>query len=200
MIETNRLFKATAMPDSDWWHALWPDPRKLIRDLGIRAGMVAIDLGCGDGYFTAPLSDLLGGHLYALDLDPAMLESTRREIERIGATACHLFEADILDVERVVPEKADYVLIANTFHGVPDKADVARKVAIVLKPHGQFAIINWYPKPREETLVLGKPRGPATGLRMSPDDTRLAVESGGLRFSRLVELPPYHYASVFEKR
>ena len=57
--------------------------------------------------------------------------------------------------------------------------------------------MNWYPRPREETTVLGEPRGPRTDLRMSPEQTIKAVEAGGLRLAEMVEVPPYHYGAVF---
>jgi hypothetical protein len=34
---------------------------------------------------------------------------------------------------------------------------------------------------------------------MSPDQTIEAVEAGGLKLARLVEVPPYHYGAVFER-
>ena len=72
-----------------------------------------------------------------------------------------------------------------------------RAVAAVLNPRGQFAIVNWYPLPRERTVVLGKPRGPKTEMRMSPDEARLIVEPAGFTLARFVELPPFHCGAVF---
>jgi hypothetical protein len=34
---------------------------------------------------------------------------------------------------------------------------------------------------------------------MSPGQTIKSVEAGGLLFAELVELPPYHYAVIFER-
>jgi hypothetical protein len=72
-------------------------------------------------------------------------------------------------------------------------------VRATLRPAGHFAIINWHQRPREETVILGEPRGPKTELRLSPQQTIDAVESSGLKLARLVELPPYHYGAVFEQ-
>lgn len=193
------FFDATAMPDRDWWQVLWPDPEHVLRQLGVTGGMTVVDLCCGDGYFTAPLSKLVDGRVYAIDIDPVMLGRTRAEVLHLGAPDCALVEADARDVDRVIPAMVDYVLIANTFHGVPDRMALTVSVSHVLKAGGVFAIINWHPAPRETTLVLGKPRGPPTGLRMSPAETRRAVEPAGFRLDRIVELPPYHYAAIFIK-
>jgi hypothetical protein len=32
---------------------------------------------------------------------------------------------------------------------------------------------------------------------MSADETTAAIEAGGLERTRLIEVPPYHYAAVF---
>ena len=68
-----------------------------------------------------------------------------------------------------------------------------------LKPGGRFAIVNWHARPREETTILGEPRGPATELRITPETTIGAVTPAGFRLNGIVELPPYHYGAVFER-
>jgi SAM-dependent methyltransferase len=92
----------------------------------------------------------------------------------------------------------DWVLMANTFHGVPDKARLARAVATVLKPDGRFAVMKWHRRPREETMVLGQPRGPATETRMAPEEVTAAVAPAGLRPRSVIDVLPYHYAATFE--
>ena len=52
-----RLFPATLMPDSDWWHALWPNPDAVLRNVGIKPGKRVVDLCCGDGHFTRPMCE-----------------------------------------------------------------------------------------------------------------------------------------------
>lgn len=187
------------MPDRDWWSALWPDPEAALRSLGIRRGMTVLDLCCGDGYFTAPLAKIVGRHVVALDIDPRMLEQARREAAWQGAVVAQWICSDARDLARLVPEPLDYVLMANTFHGVPDQAGLARAVPEVLKVGGRFAIVNWHARPREETTLLGKPRGPRTEMRMTPDALRGLVEPVGFKLTKLVELPPYHYGAVFRK-
>jgi len=130
------FFPATAMPDNAWWSALWPDPDGIVRTLGIEAGMTVVDLCCGDGYFTAPLAELVNGNVYALDIDPEMLNQARSEVEWRGASVAEWLCADARDIAGLVPHEIDYVLIANTFHGVPDKTALAQAVWRVLKAGG----------------------------------------------------------------
>jgi SAM-dependent methyltransferase len=191
-----RRFPATLMPDRDWWQALWPDPDRVVRTLRIEAGMTVIDLACGDGYFTAAIARRTApAEVTGFDLDAAMLDQAQAACR--GLPNCRWVSGDAMQLSRLIRVPVDYVLLANTLHGVPDKLGLSRQVAAVLKPAGRFAVVNWQPLPREATTVLGEPRGPVTELRMSHEQTCAAVEAAGFACEELRELPPYHYAVVF---
>ena len=196
MMIQDRLFPATGMPDRNWWHALWPDPDGVVRALRIEPGMTVVDLGCGYGYFTAAIGRRVGpGRVIGFDLDSEMLEQAQAACE--GVANCDWLLGDAMELSHLLGAPADYVLIANTFHGVPDKTALAREVAMALKPGGRFAVVNWHSLPREETTVLDQPRGPSTELRMSPEQTRAVAEPAGFTLETLIELPPYHYGAIF---
>jgi ubiquinone/menaquinone biosynthesis C-methylase UbiE len=193
------FFEGTGMPAPGWWEALWPDPAKVLRDVGVNADMDVVDLCSGDGWFTFPLSRIARS-VIAIDIDAALLEAAKVRItERGGAPNCIFVEADAYNIEKVVRQPVDHVFLANAFHGVPDKPRLARAVHNVLKPGGLFAVVSWYARPRDETTVLGAPRGPTTELRMTPEQTIAGVEPGGLKFRNRVDVSPYHYGAVFER-
>jgi len=192
------LFPSTLMPDRDWWQTLWPDPTGVLRAVGIETGMQVVDLCCGDGYFTAPMCKLVHpGAVYALDLDDDLLSQAKQACR--NDENFHAILGDASDLATLLPDPVDFVFIANTFHGVPDKTHLSRSVYEVLQPEGRFAIVNWHKHPREETTVLGEPRGPRTELRMTPEDVRQVVEPAGFKLVEVVEVGPYHYGSVFIK-
>jgi ubiquinone/menaquinone biosynthesis C-methylase UbiE len=192
------FFEGTDMPDPGWWEALWPDPAQVISGVGVAPGMTVVDLCSGDGWFTMQLSKI-AREVIAIDIDGKLLETARVRLTESGRTNCTFIEADAYDVATVVRDRVDHVFMANAFHGVPDKPRLARVVHDVLKPGGVFAVVNWHSQPRERTTVLGEPRGPATELRLRPDETTAAVESSGLTLKEQVEVPPYHYAVVFKR-
>jgi SAM-dependent methyltransferase len=187
------------MPDTDWWHALWPRPREVLERLSLTSDAVVADLCCGDGLFTLPLARMVES-VVAIDLDPATLSVAQDRAHSEGISNCTFIVGDAYDLERLVPGgRVDVVMIANTFHGVPDTARLVRAVAAVLKPGGRFVVINWHRRPREETTVWGQPRGPKTEMRMTPEEVGVGVAGAGLRWVAVVELPPYHYAAIFGK-
>jgi len=111
---------------------------------------------------------------------------------------CEFILGDAYDIAKLAGP-ADFVFMANAFHGVPDRNRLAKAVGAALKTDGQFAIVNWHKRPREETPILGEPRGPKTELRMAPEETIKTVEVGDLKFIKVVEIPPYHYSVVFRR-
>lgn len=199
MTDDGGVFPATAMPDPAWWEVLWPEPEQVVAALGAGAAMAAVDLCCGDGRFTLALARRCR-RVVAIDIDPGLLALTRFRLSAAGAAAnCDCIEGDARAVAALVAQPVDFVLMANTFHGVPDQGALARSVGSILTPGGRFAIVNWHRRPREETTVAGAPRGPRTELRMTPDDVAAVVAPSGLVPERVVELPPWHYGMVFAK-
>jgi SAM-dependent methyltransferase len=191
------FFQGAEMPTAGWWEALWPDPSDVLAKVGLQAGMDVIDLCSGDGWFTLKIAKI-ARHVSAIDIDPNLLQVARHRLMESGVTNCDFIVGDAYDITKLAGP-ADFVFMANAFHGVPDRSRLAQAVASALKAAGYFAIINWHKRPREETPILGEARGPKTELRMSPEETIKSVAGQGLKLTKIVEVPPYHYGVVFTR-
>jgi ubiquinone/menaquinone biosynthesis C-methylase UbiE len=192
------FFEGTEMPTAGWWEALWPDPVSVLTAVGVKPGMEVIDLCSGDGWFTLQIAKI-ARHVVAIDIDPALLEVARARLKESGVSNCEFLAGDAYQLASLAPRVVDFVFMANAFHGVPDRPRLAGSVREVLKPNGCFAIVNWHQHLREQTTVLGEPRGPRTELRLSPAETVEAVAAGGLTHIGTVEVLPYHYGALFER-
>lgn len=190
------FFEGTEMPTAGWWEALWPNPGWVIAAVGIDGGMDVIDLCCGDGWFTLHTAKV-ARRVIAVDIDPEILQVAQHRLTQAAIYNCDFVVGNAYRLQNLAPRNVDFVFMANAFHGVHDKPRLVRAVSAVLKAGGRFAIVNWHQRPREETTVLGEPRGPSTGLRLSPEQTMETVEAGGLTLVRRMEIPPYHYGLVF---
>lgn len=199
MTDIPGFFQGTGMPDPGWWEALWPEPAKVLAGLGLHADMAVIDLCSGDGWFTLQIARI-ARQVTAIDIDGGLLETARIRLEESGFAHCRFITADAYDIAARVSDPVDFVFLANAFHGVPDRPRLSRAIRSVLKPAGRLAIVNWHALPREQTQVLGQPRGPATELRMTPAETVADVEPAGFTTLRVVEMPPYHYGVIFAKK
>jgi len=192
------FFEGTEMPTAGWWETLWPNPAGVLEAVGLKQNMDAIDLCCGDGWFTLEMSKV-AHRVLAIDIDRKMLDVARERLIKAGITNCKFVKGDAYELPMLAASKVDLVFMANAFHGVPDQPRLVIAVLKTLRSVGRFAIVNWHQRPRNETTIMGEPRGPKTELRMTPEQTIKSVEAGNLLFAELVELPPYHYATIFKR-
>lgn len=192
------FFQGTEMPDAGWWEALWPNPWQVLADVGLTPGIEVIDLCSGDGWFTLQIAKI-SRHVFAIDIDAKLLNVARQRFLENGVTNCDFIEGDAYDLAKLVPHPVDFVFMANAFHGVPERTRLARSVEASLKPDGLFAVVNWHTRPRDETKILGEPRGPRTELRIGAEQTIKETALSGLKLVTVVEIPPYHYAAIFKK-
>jgi len=194
-------FENTGQPDWDWWGRLWPTPAATLRRLGISSGDRVAEVGCGNGYFALPAARITDpAETYAIDLNESLLAELQHLADQRGIDNVVPVFADARDLADSLDTAVDVLVLANTFHGIDAPEKVVREAAAVLAPGGRFVVVNWHDQPRESTTVLGEPRGPPTALRLSPDETE-AIVTAASPFSLVTqhELPPYHYAAVFER-
>jgi SAM-dependent methyltransferase len=194
-------FRNTRQPDWDWWGRLWPTPGATLRRLGVESGDSLVEVGAGNGFFALPAARIADpAPVYALDLDDGLLDELDHLAGRQGIDNVVTVRGDARDLSRHLPDPVDVVLFGNAFHGVGDPAAFVREANDALVPGGRFVVVNWHDRVREETTVAGEPRGPPTDLRLSPGETEDTVlEAADLELADRIDLPPYHYALVFER-
>ena len=119
------------------------DPGRILRGL-VRPGDTAVDLGCGPGFFTLPLAEMVGdgGRVIAVDLQPAMLEKTQARAAARGLTSritSHECSAGSLRLEDV---RADFALAFWMVHEVPDTGHFLDEVHALLKDGARLLIVE----------------------------------------------------------
>lgn len=194
-------FSDTGQPDWDWWGRLWPTPGETLRTLGVSAGDSVVDIGSGNGYLTLPAARIVDpAPVYALDIDTELLTEVERLAERQSVENVVPVVGDARSLPEHLPEPVDVALIANVFHGIDNQPPFVHGTVEALAEGGRFIVVNWRDRSRSETTVGGEPRGPPTDRRLPPTETRAVIQgASNLSLLREVDLPPYHYALVFER-
>ena len=146
----------------------------MLRATGVSAGQVVVDLGAGPGFFTLPAARMVGsgGRVYAVDVEPPMLDLCRHRAKEAGLTnveTVHSAETHI-----PLPDAtADRVLIAFVLHEADDVAAMLREAARLLRPGGEIAVAEWL-------KAEGTP-GPPLDHRIGEDDLTHYAAQAGLR-------------------
>ncbi|MEF8814974.1 MAG: class I SAM-dependent methyltransferase, partial [Halovenus sp.] len=194
-------FQNTGQPDWDWWSKLWPTPGATLRTLGVESGESVAEVGCGSGYFALPAARIAESEpVYALDLDGALLDELEHLADQQGIENVVPIHGDARNLPSALPARVDTLVVANTLHGVDDQPGFIRQAFRAIEPGGRLLVVNWHDRPRETTTVAGEPRGPPTGLRMTPAETEdMVLSAAAFTLDRQVELPPHHYALVFTR-
>ena len=160
-------------------------------ELGIGDASVVADLGAGGGWFTIRLARRVGpnGKVFAEDIQPEMIESIRRRVEREALTNVHPVLGTATDPN--LKEPVDAVLIVDTYHEMEAPVVLLRNVAKALKPNGRVGII-------EHTKNGGGP-GPSMEERVDPERIIRDATAAGLRLHARPTFLRYQYLLVFKK-
>ncbi len=111
----------------------------------IRPGDTVIDFGCGPGYFTTAMAKLTGpeGKVWAVDLQPEMLEKVNKKCRAMGLSAivtCHPCSEHAVDLDSAV--QADFMLAYYMVHEIPDNQAFFEQAYPLLKPGGRFLVVE----------------------------------------------------------
>jgi ubiquinone/menaquinone biosynthesis C-methylase UbiE len=153
-----------------------------------------IEFGCGYGTFTIPAAQHVGGQVFALDIEPGMVEITARKAKEAGLTNVVAMARDFAESGCGRPDASvDYAMLFNILH-IEDPIGLLKEAGRVLAPGGKTGIIHW----RSD---LETPRGPSLTIRPKPDQCREWGEQAGLEFVRFETLCccAWHWGLVMQK-
>ena len=145
---------------------LFQSPSRLLTGL-VGPGDTAVDFGCGPGFFTLPMAEMVGpeGRVVAVDLQAEMLEKLRLRAERAGLAArirLHQCAADTIGQV----EPADFALAFYMVHEVPDAEHFLREVHGVLKEGGRLLLVE--PKAHVSAAAFRKTEDVAGTIGLKP--------------------------------
>ena len=164
----------------------WNNPREIVQSAGIAPGSRVAEIGCGSGWFTFELEHAIRprGIVYALDMQPAMLQilrAKRENWERVLTLPCRENEFELDDGE------VDAVFHANVLHECHEPEKHLLEVYRVLKSGGTLALIEWNWADEESQP------GPPNTQRIEPNDAKALVENAGFKVEELRDVGPYQY-------
>jgi ubiquinone/menaquinone biosynthesis C-methylase UbiE len=140
------------------WH-----PRALLRAVGVQSGQVVVDLGCGPGFWTFPLADLVtpGGAVWALDGSREMLDvlNARHPPQQVHTMCAELPRIPL------PAASVDLVWAAFVVHEVEPVDHLMGEILRVLRLGGRVAILDWRPDAVHEDGPPRAHRLPAALIR-----------------------------------
>jgi len=148
----------------------------------LEPGEVVLDLGSGGGIDVVLSARRVGptGTAYGLDMTPEMVALARRNLAEAGVTNASILEGTIEAIP--LPDESVDVIISNCVINLsPDKGQVLREAARVLRHGGRFAVsdvVITRPLPAAAQRVVELWAGCIAGALTVEDYRRLLEDAG----------------------
>jgi ubiquinone/menaquinone biosynthesis C-methylase UbiE len=149
--------------------ARW-EPTHLLLLAGLQMDQSALDLGCGPGFWTLPIAEIVGkdGQVIALDASPEMLRSLAAQSPPAHV---RLMQGELPTIS-LSDASMDFIWAALVFHEVTPAASLATEARRVLRPAHRLAVLEWR---TDAASSIGPPRG----RRLSPQQLNACLLSAG---------------------
>ena len=145
---------------------------RILKDIGLAAGDVFIDIGAGSGYYTFPASEIVGdkGKVIAVDMEPIMINVLTEKNTRLGKKNIEIVQSTESDLG-VAQESGSLALLSMVFHEMDDRKGMLAAIRRSLHEKGRLAIIEF----RKGKLIFGPPNH----VRIAKEElVRLLAETG----------------------
>lgn len=164
----------------------------MLANLGLRQSMTVCDMGCGNGFHTLKLAELLdaGGQVFAVDVQPTMLELLRDRMEKQG-------------IENVVPilgsyhnphlpaNSIDLILLVDVYHEFSHPVQMLDAMKRSLKPDGAIVLVEFR---AEDDKVPIKPLH-----KMSKEQINRELTANGFKLVKDFDGLPWQHMMFFGK-
>lgn len=119
----------------------------VIEKLGLKPGDIVADVGSGSGTFSIPMAKAIApnGILYAVDIDPKMLEYVAERAKKEGVTNLRTV-LGVYDDPQLPVKNVDVAFFHRVLHMIEHRQIYLDSTAKYLKPDGRIVIIDKNPE------------------------------------------------------
>ena len=114
------------------------NPSKVLLEVGVRAGHMVLDFGCGSGTYTIPAAKLVGdrGRVYALDVNSEFLDKMEQTAKQEGLK--NIFRIDALGKNEIPLENEtiDVILLLDVLHLIENRGTLFNEAYRILEKGG----------------------------------------------------------------
>jgi len=165
---------------------------------GLRPGESVVDLGSGSGMDGFVAANKVGpaGRVVGVDMTDEQLAKAER-LRAAGRFANVTYRKGYIQSTGLEPEGFDAVISNGVINLAPDKAEVFREAARVLKHGGRLALADIVTDVRlpEGISCNATLWAACIGGALQIDDYLAAIESAGLRVTKVKNNPQYRFIS-----
>lgn len=168
------------------------DCEQLLKALNVKPGQTVCDLGCGNGFYTLKLAELVGptGRVIAVDIQSQMLAMLRAEMRKSRINNIKPLLGTPID-PRLEPESIDLILLVDVYHEFSHPEPMFAAIRKSLKSTGRVALVEFR---EEDPLVPIKPLH-----KMSKQQIMKEFPANGFKLVEEYDKLPWQHLMFFER-
>jgi len=168
-------------------------PDLVIEAMQLKETDVIADIGCGSGFFTRRLAPHVPkGKIYAIDIQPGMIELLKRNIEKEKMTNV-IPAVNDEDDPKLPKAQVDWLLLVDVYHEFQNPKPMLQKMLDSLSPTGKVALVEY--RLENDTAAHIKKEH-----RMTVKQVLSEWNPAGFELIDLIETLPSQHIFIFHKR
>jgi len=165
----------------------------MIRNLGLKPGMVVADIGAGSGTISFPMAKLVGpkGKVLAVEIQQEMLDLIAQKAAKLGTKNVKGILGTIKD-PKIAPASTDLMLLVDVYHEFDYPYEMVTNMVKGLKRGGKLVLVEY--RGEDENVPIKELH------KMTEAQVRKEMAFFPLKFVENKTMLPWQHLLVFEKR
>ena len=168
------------------------DCETLLKTINVQPGQTVCDMGCGNGFYTLKLAEMVGneGEVLAVDIQPEMLSMLKEASKNLGAENIKPILGSVID-PKLPDGEVDLILCVDVYHEFSHPVHMLREMREALAPGGRLALVEFRAEdPNVPIKELHKMSKKQILKELTPNGFKLVEEFDGL---------PWQHVMFFER-
>ncbi len=168
------------------------DCDRMLAALKLQPGQSVCDLGCGNGFYTLPMAELVGekGRIYAVDIQQEMLHLLDERAKDAGHANIEPVLGSPID-PRLPEGKLDLILLVDVYHEMSHPEHMLREMRRALRPQGRLVLVEFrLEDPEVPIKLLHKMSKEQIKKELLPNGYRLVEEYDDLPWQHMMFFEP----------
>jgi protein-L-isoaspartate O-methyltransferase len=168
-------------------------PKKLLEALKLKPGDVVADIGAGSGYHTFRIAPVVGpkGKVYAVDIQPEMLDLIRKKMKETKVTNVEPIMGEEAD-PKLPAEAVDMILLVDVYHEFEYPYEMTVAMVKSLKPGGRLVFVEFRLEDPQVPIKLVH--------KMTEKQVIKEMAIHPLRHVKTIDTLPWQHVIIFEKK
>lgn len=146
------------------------------------------DLGAGNGYLTLPIAEQTNDTVYAVDVEPKMLELLKERASQAKLHNIQYIQSDLEEI-KLDDQSVNKAIMAFVLHEIPNKKKAVDECRRIIKRQGRLVLLEWE--------AVESDQGPPLHHRISSSTLKKFISERGLD-AKIIPLNREVYAASID--